>query len=206
MLIIGICGASGSGKTTLAEELAAYIKHPIVLLKQDTYYRDHSHLTFEERRRLNYDEPSIFDHDAMYRDVCDLCSGKSIPRREYDFAAHCVAPSSETITPAEVIIIEGIHSFYDRRIRDMMDFKLFVQVDPDICLLRRIQRDIRDRGRDVDDISRQYLESVKPMYEQYIRGYVDYADAIIAHGGKNQKIVDILGHYINTRLLEAKAK
>ena len=203
MLIIGICGASGSGKTTLAEELASTVKHPPVLLRQDTYYRNYSHLDFEERRKLNYDEPSIFDHDAMYQDLCDLCAGKPVPRREYDFAAHCVVPSSGWISPAEVIIIEGIHSFYDARIREMMDFKLFVKVDPDICLLRRMQRDIRDRGRDVDDISRQYLDTVKPMYEQYIRGYADYADAIISHGGKNQKIVDILGHYINTRLIEA---
>ena len=101
----------------------------------------------------------------------------------------CTAGASANawLQPAQITIVEGIHAFYDPRVRAMMDFKLFVQVDPDICLLRRIRRDIRDRGRDVDDISRQYLDTVKPMYERHIRNYVDYADVIVAHGGKNQR-------------------
>ena len=190
MLIIGICGASGSGKSTLARELARRIHQPCVLLRQDAYYHDHPELTFEERRALNFDEPASFDHDALYQDLLALQSGEPIQEKDYDFA---------WLQPADVAIVEGIHAFYDPRVRAMMDLKLFVQVDPDICLLRRIRRDIRDRGRDVDDISRQYLGTVKPMYERHIRNYVDFADVI----GKNQKIVEILGHYINTRLIPA---
>jgi len=204
MLVIGICGASGSGKSTLARELAKRLEYPYVLLLQDTYYRDHPELTFEERRALNFDEPSIFDHDALYADLMELNAGNPVRQREYDFAQHRCVESTLWLQPAEIAIIEGIHSFYDERLRNMMDFKLFVQVDADVCLLRRIRRDIRDRGRDVDDISRQYLHTVKPMYEQYIRGYVEYADVIVAHGGKNQKIVDILAHYINTGMIAEK--
>ncbi len=203
MLIIGICGASGSGKSTLARELARRIHQPCVLLRQDAYYHDHPELTFEERRALNFDEPASFDHDALYQDLLALQSGEPIQEKDYDFALHRRCDTQTWLQPADVAIVEGIHAFYDPRVRAMMDLKLFVQVDPDICLLRRIRRDIRDRGRDVDDISRQYLGTVKPMYERHIRNYVDFADVIVAHGGKNQKIVEILGHYINTRLIPA---
>ena len=201
MLSIGICGASGSGKSTLARELARCINQPSVLLRQDTYYLDHPELSFEERRALNFDEPASFDHDALYQDLLALQAGEPIREKDYDFALHRRCDANAWLQPAQITIVEGIHAFYDPRVRAMMDFKLFVQVDPDICLLRRIRRDIRDRGRDVDDISRQYLDTVKPMYERHIRNYVDYADGIVAHGGKNQKIVEILGHYINTCLL-----
>jgi uridine kinase len=198
MLTIGICGASGSGKTTLARALAASIRGQCALIKQDCYYRDHSYLPLEERARINYDEPDAFEHDALRDDIRMLRCGDSITRKGYDYTQHRRADSKELIPPPDVVILEGIHAFYDPRTRDMLDFKLYVHVDPDICLLRRVQRDILERGRDINGIASQYLTTVKPMYERYIRTYIQYADVIVSGGGFNKKIVDILAFYINS--------
>ena len=198
MLTIGICGASGSGKTTLAKALAASIDGKSALIKQDCYYRDHSYLPLEERAKINYDEPDAFEHDDLREDIRALKQGKAITRKGYDYTMHRRADSEELIDPCDVTIIEGIHAFYDPRTRDMMDFKLFVHVDPDICLLRRVQRDILERGRDISGIAHQYLATVKPMYERYIRTYIEFADVIVAGGGFNKRIVDILAFYINS--------
>ena len=201
MLFIGICGASGSGKSTLAEELARMVNKSILIINQDAYYYDHPDMSFEERCKLNYDEPSIFDHDLLLEDVRALLSGQRVLRKRYDYAAHRRAPQAEeSLEPHDVIVVEGIHAFYDERLRDMMDLKLFVRVDSDICLLRRIQRDINERGRAIDNISTQYLTTVKPMFDQYIRNYEQYADVIVARGGKNAKITEILAGYINNDL------
>ncbi|HIQ62367.1 MAG: uridine kinase [Christensenellales bacterium] len=197
MLTIGICGASGCGKTTLAEELAKRIKGCAVLLNQDAYYRDHPHLTFAEREKLNYDEPGIFEHDLFYEDIRSLIAGQPIRRKAYDFANHRRADTDIMIEPADALIVEGIHVFYDSRVRDLLDFKIYIRVDPDICLLRRVQRDILERERSVEGVAAQYLNTVKPMFERWIRNYIDYADLIVAGGGKNQRIVDILAFYIN---------
>ena len=196
MLFIGICGASGSGKTTLAEELVRDAGVDSVVINQDSYYIDHPELTFEERKHLNYDEPGIFDHDLLYLHICDLMAGKSIVKPTYDFTRHRRSDVTETIQPASVIILEGIHAFYDRRLTDKMFLKLYVNVDPAICLLRRIRRDIVERGREIDNISEQYLSTVKPMYEQYIRNYIHDADVVVMKGGMNTKIVPILAGYI----------
>ena len=201
MLFIGICGASGSGKSTLAEELARMVNKSILIINQDAYYYDHPDMSFEERCKLNYDEPSIFDHDLLLEDVRALLSGQRVLRKRYDYTAHRRAPQAEDyLEPHDVIVVEGIHAFYDERLRDMMDLKLFVRVDSDICLLRRIQRDINERGRAIDNISTQYLTTVKPMFDQYIRNYEQYADVIVARGGKNAKITEILAGYINNDL------
>lgn len=197
MLTIGICGASGSGKTTLAGELAGRIEGKSILLNQDAYYRDHPNLTFEERSRLNYDEPGIFEHDLLRRDMRALKNGEPILRKAYDFAEHRRADTGTVIEPADVLIVEGIHVFYDADVRGLMDLKLYIQVDPDVCLLRRVQRDILERGRSIDGIAEQYRATVKPMFDRWIRNYVEYADIIVARGGKNQRIVEILAYYIN---------
>lgn len=197
MLTIGICGASGSGKSTLAEELRSRIQGRTVLLNQDAYYRDHSDLPIEMRRQVNYDEPDVFEHDQLLADFMTLLSGKPITKKGYDYTQHRRADSDETILPGDALILEGIHVFYDPRLRELMDLKLYMSVDPDICLLRRVQRDINERGRDIDGVSRQYLATVKPMYEKYVRGYIVHADLIVAGGGKNQMIVDVLASYIN---------
>ena len=201
MLFIGICGASGSGKSTLADELATMVNRSILIINQDAYYLNHPDLSFEERCRLNYDEPSIFDHDLLLEDVKKLLAGERVPRKQYDYANHCRADlPGECMEPHDVIIVEGIHAFYDARLRAMMDLKLYMHVESDICLLRRIERDIKERGRQIDNISMQYTSTVKPMFDQYIRNYEQYADVIVAGGGKDAKITEILAGYINNDL------
>ena len=201
MLFIGICGASGSGKSTLAEELATMVNKSILIINQDAYYLDHPNLTFEERCRLNYDEPSIFDHDLLYEDIISLLNGTAVTRKFYDYAQHRRADrTDELLSPHDVIILEGIHAFYDPRIRELMDLKLYMHVEADICLLRRIERDILERGRAIDSISMQYTSTVKPMFDRYIRNYEQYADVIVAGGGKDAKITEILAGYINNDL------
>ena len=201
MLFIGICGASGSGKSTLAHELSTMVNRSILIINQDAYYYDHPDLSFDERCRLNYDEPSIFDHDLLLEDVKMLLSGKSVSKKRYDYALHRRADATgEMLEPHDVIIVEGIHAFYDPRLLELMDLKLYVHVDADICLLRRIVRDINERGREIDGISSQYISTVKPMFDQYIRNYEQHADVIVARGGKNAKITEILAGYINNDL------
>ncbi len=200
MLIIGICGASGSGKSTLANELNASLGEKSRILKQDAYYFDNSHLPFEERALLNFDEPSIFDHDLLLKDIESLLEGKPITEKKYNFALHKRDDSTELIMPCEVLIIEGIHAFYDKRLCDKMFLKLYIKVEEDVCLLRRIGRDITERGRTIESITSQYINTVKPMYNKHIKGYVDYADVIIAHGGKNSRIVDILSGYVLNKI------
>lgn len=202
MLVIGICGASGSGKSTLARELESKLNKRCVYLKQDSYYKDHSDMSFEERVHINYDEPEAFEHDVLRDDIFALREGRSITAKDYDYTEHRRCDSGVEIQPADVVLIEGIHVFYDEAVRDLLDFKIYIQVDPDVCLLRRVKRDIRDRGRSIEGIYQQYLETVKPMYEKHIRNYVEYADLIVARGGKNARIVDILAHYINSGLIQ----
>lgn len=200
MLFIGICGASGSGKSTLARELVRDMGADSVVLNQDAYYLDHPELSFEERVKLNYDEPCIFDHDLLYQDVCDLLAGKPVTRKAYDFSQHRRCDTQELIRPAPVLIVEGIHSFYDVRLREQMFLKLYINVEPDVCLLRRIRRDIKDRGRQIDNIAAQYLATVKPMYDRYIRNYIHEADVVVMRGGKNARIVSILAGYLQSVL------
>lgn len=202
MLFIGICGASGSGKTTLAEELVHAIGASSAMLKQDAYYFDHPDLSFAQRAALNYDEPQIFDHDLLLSDVKSLLAGKAITRKGYDFTQHARSDSDELLFPGDVLILEGIHAFYDARLRDLMYLKLFINVEPDICLLRRIRRDIKERERSIDSITEQYLSTVKPMYDKHIRGYIEHADVIVTRGGKNARIVEILAGYLRDALFD----
>lgn len=199
MLTIGICGASGSGKTTLAEELARQLGERCVYLSQDAYYRDHPNLPFEERCRLNYDEPGIFEHDLLFADLTALKNGDPITRKGYDYSRHRRSDPGDTIRPTDVTIIEGIHAFYDERVRGMLDVRIYIQVDPDVCLLRRITRDVKERGRDIDSVAAQYLADVKPMYEQHIQRYARYADVILANGGINPRFMEMLMLYIDSR-------
>lgn len=200
MLFIGVCGASGSGKTTLSEELVRAISASCVVLNQDAYYFDHPDLTLEERAKLNYDEPGIFDHDLLLQDIMALHSGKPIIRRAYDFSLHRRADTTELIYPGDVLLLEGIHAFYDKRLYDLMYLRLYINVAEDICLLRRINRDIKERNRSIDSITKQYMTTVKPMYEKYIRNYINHADVIVTRGGKNTRIVDILAGYLRDAL------
>lgn len=206
MLFIGICGASGSGKTTLSEELCKAMGEDIssYILNQDSYYFDHSDLSYEQRTLLNYDEPSIFDHEALYQDILCLLRGKVIYKKDYDFTQHARCDTNQLIYPCDVLILEGIHALYDARLCELMFLKLYINVEPDICLLRRINRDISERKRSIDSITAQYLATVKPMYDKYIRNYISDADVVVMRGGKNARIVDILAGYMRNSLLISK--
>ena len=200
MLFIGICGASGSGKSTLSQELLRAIGVSSTVINQDAYYFDYPHLSYEERSLLNFDEPGIFDHDLLLSDITQLLGGQPIQKKAYDFTRHARSNSDETMVPGDVLIMEGIHAFYDKRLCDQMFLKLFINVEPDICLLRRINRDFKERGRSIDSISSQYLSTVKPMYDKYIKNYIHEADVIITRGGKNARIVEILAGYLRDSL------
>ena len=198
-LMIGICGASGSGKSTLARALHERLADNCLMITQDCYYHDRSALPLEARQKINYDEPAAFDHDLLLFDIKQLRGGESITRKNYDYAMHCRADSDERIGPAKVIIFEGIHAFFDSRLMDLMDFKIYIHVDPDICLLRRVKRDIKKRGREIEGIAEQYLTTVKPMFDQHIQGYRNLADIVAVGGGKNPRIVDLLSLYIEAK-------
>ena len=202
MIIVGVCGASGSGKSTLARRIADSLACSCVIIGQDCYYRTFPELPFEQRAKLNFDEPAIFDFDEMLHDVQRLTAGDAIPTKGYDYANHLRADDPDKlISPPEVLILEGIHMFYDKRLCDMMALKVYLHVDIDICLLRRIKRDIKVRGRNIDNISAQYLETVKPMYERYIADYINDADFAVMRGGKNRMAIDAISAYLTTKVL-----
>ncbi|MDO4572158.1 MAG: uridine kinase [Clostridia bacterium] len=201
MIIIGICGASGSGKSTLAKRIQDSLACSCQIIGQDGYYRSFPELPFETRAKLNFDEPTIFDFDEMLSDVQKLSRGEAITSKGYDYANHMRADSDALIRPPEVLILEGIHMFYDKRLCDMMSLKVYLNVDVDICLLRRIKRDIKVRGRTIDNIAEQYIETVKPMYEQYIAKYINDADFAVMRGGKNRMAIDAISAYLTTKLL-----
>ena len=200
MLFIGICGASGSGKSTLADALKAKLETGATSSIRTLIIGIIRSFAFEERSVLNYDEPEIFDHDLLLADMKTLLRGEPITRKAYDYSQHRRADTSELIYPHDVMILEGIHCFHDERLMELMYLKLYMNVEPDICLLRRIQRDIKERDREIDGISVQYLTTVKPMYDKYIRNYINHADVIVAHGGRNARIVDILAGYVQDEL------
>ena len=204
MIVVGICGASGSGKSTLAREIAESLTCSVHVMGQDCYYRNHAHLPFEERVRINYDEPSIFDYDEMYHDVCALAEGKPVTKKGYDYSNHMRADTDELIEPMDVLITEGIHMFRDQRMKDIMSLKVYMHVDKDICLLRRVKRDIRQRGRSIENIAEQYLSTVKPMYEEYISKYIQDADFAVMRGGRNRMAIDAITAYISAKLLAEK--
>ncbi len=204
MIIIGICGASGSGKSTLAKAIRESLNCSSLIIGQDCYYRDHSELPFEERVHINYDEPEVFDYDELINDIISLGEGKPVTRKGYDYSNHMRADSEELLEPPDVLIFEGIHAFHDKRLCEMMSLKVYMHVDKDICLLRRIKRDIRARGRSIENIAEQYLSTVKPMYEQYICKYIDDADFAIMRGGKNRMAIDAISAYLTTKLLAEK--
>ena len=204
MIIVGICGASGSGKSTLAKEIEDSLTCTSAIIGLDCYYRDHSDLPFEERVHINYDEPDIFDFDQLYADIQRLQGGLPITRKGYDYARHMRADSDELIQPMDVLILEGIHMFRDKRITDLMSLKVYMHVDIDVCLLRRIKRDIRVRGRSIENIAEQYMATVKPMYEEYISKYIREADFAVMRGGRNRMAIDAISAYISAKLLAEK--
>ena len=201
MIIVGVCGASGSGKSTLARRIKEALSCSCEIIGQDCYYRSFPEIPFEQRVHLNYDEPTIFNYDEMIEDLKTLSSGQPIIKKGYNYAKHLREDSEELIYPPEVLILEGIHIFYDKRLCDMMSLKVYMHVDIDVCLLRRIFRDIKSRGRTIENISEQYLATVKPMFEKYIKDYINDADFAIMRGGKNPMAIDAIVAYLTTKVL-----
>ena len=202
-VVIGISGGSGSGKTTVAENLLKRIgDQHILLIKQDYYYKENNHLSLEERSNLNYDCPEAFDTELMIEQVTQLAETQVIEQPRYDFTIHNRYPNRIRVEPRKIILIEGILILHDERFRNLMDIKVFVDAESDIRLLRRVLRDTHERGRTLDSIAEQYLETVRPMYEKYIHPTKKYADIIIPKGGFNQIAIDILVAKINSYLVE----
>ncbi|MFJ7826869.1 uridine kinase [Psychrobacillus sp. OK028] len=200
-LIIGIAGGSGSGKTSVTNAISEVFKdHSVVVIQQDFYYKDQSHLKFEERLNTNYDHPLAFDNDLLLEHIHNLLDNKSIEKPVYDYAQHTRSSETIKIEPKDVIILEGILVLEDERLRNMMNIKLFVDTDADLRIIRRILRDINDRGRTVDSVVDQYLHVVRPMHNQFIEPTKKYADVIIPEGGQNEVAIDLMVTKIKTIL------
>lgn len=192
-IVIGVTGGSGSGKTSVSRAIFDHFSgHSILLLEQDFYYKDQSHLSFEERLKTNYDHPFAFDTDLLIKHVENLIDFKAIDKPVYDYAKHTRSDQIIHQEPKEVIIIEGILILDDPRLRELMDIKVYVDTDDDIRIIRRIKRDIEERGRTLDSVIEQYLNVVKPMHNQFVEPTKRYADIIIPEGGRNQVAIDLM--------------
>lgn len=203
-IIIGVTGGSGSGKTSVSRAIFNnFPDHSIMMLEQDSYYKDQSHLSFEERLNTNYDHPFAFDNDLLIQHVGDLLNYKAIEKPVYDYVAHTRSQATIIQEPKEVIILEGILILEDERLRDLMDIKLYVDTDDDIRIIRRIKRDMEERGRTLDSVIEQYLTVVKPMYHQFIEPTKRYADVIVPEGGENHVAIDLITTKVATFLTES---
>jgi len=192
-LIIGIAGGSGSGKTTLAELILEHIgKDKIAFLPHDAYYRDQDHLPYEERVKVNYDHPDSLETELLIRHIQDLEEGKPIELPDYDFTIHSRKHFTVTVEPRLFILVVGILIFYEKKLRKLFDVKLFVAADPDIRFIRRLTRDITERGRSVDSVINQYQTTVRPMYLEFVEATKRYADIIIPEGGRNSVALEMV--------------
>ncbi|TQR39275.1 uridine kinase [Brevibacillus brevis] len=202
-VLIGVAGGSGSGKTTVAKELYRQFQNDsVTMIEQDSYYKDQSHLSPEERALTNYDHPFAFDNDLLLAHLQELMQGKAIQKPIYDFKVHNRKPEQIQVDPKDVIILEGMLILEDERIRNLMDIKVFVDTDADVRIARRIVRDIEERGRSLDSVVTQYLNVVRPMHLQFIEPTKRYADVIIPEGGYNRVALDLLSTKIGNILLE----
>lgn len=202
-LIIGIAGGTGSGKTTLVERLQEQFGQDVTVLTHDSYYTPHPDLSLEERQTLNYDHPAAFDTDQLIRDLEALRDGATVQCPVYDFTRHDRAEETRTVSPAKVILVEGILIFDNKALRDLLDIKLYVDTDADVRLLRRILQDVNERGRSLEAAAEQYLATVKPMHEQFVEPCKRRADLIIPEGGKNPVAVEMLIHRLESHLASA---
>lgn len=192
-IIIGVTGGSGSGKTTVSRAIFEQLHgHSLLMLQEDSYYNDQSDMPFEERIKTNYDHPNAFDTELLVKQLKDLLDWKTIEKPIYDYTEHTRSSEVEKVEPKEVIILEGILVLNDPALRDLMDIKIFVDTDDDIRIIRRIQRDIEERGRSLQSVIDQYKSTVKPMYHQFIEPTKRYADIIVPEGGENQVAIDLL--------------
>ena len=204
ILVIGIAGGTGSGKTTLMTNLIQRFGDVVTVLSHDNYYRRLDHLTFEERTKINYDEPAALETDLMSRHLDELRRGNAIDCPIYDFTQHNRSADTMRIIPRQVIIVEGILIFENKELRDLMDIKIFVDTDADVRLCRRIKRDVNQRGRSLDSVLKQYQTTVKPMHEKYVEPSKKYADLVVPEGGKNYVALDMIVDRIQRHLNEVE--
>jgi uridine kinase len=204
-VVIGVAGGSGSGKTSVTRAIFESFKgHSILMLEQDYYYKDQGNLPFEERLKTNYDHPLAFDNDLLIDHINHLLQYESIEKPVYDYAVHTRSDEVIHVEPKDVIILEGILILEDERLRDLMDIKLFVDTDADLRIIRRLFRDIKERGRSMDSVIDQYINVVRPMHNQFIEPTKRYADIIIPEGGHNHVAIDLMVTKIQT-ILEQKS-
>lgn len=204
-VVIGVTGGSGSGKTSVTKAIYESFKgHSILMLEQDYYYKDQSDLPFEERLKTNYDHPLAFDNDLLIAHIEQLLRFEPIEKPVYDYSQHTRSDEVIHVEPKDVIILEGILVLEDERLRNLMDIKLYVDTDADLRIIRRMQRDIQERGRTLDSVIDQYVNVVRPMHNQFIEPTKRYADVIIPEGGHNHVAIDLMVTKIQT-ILEQKS-
>lgn len=200
-MLIGIAGGTGSGKSTFAERLLALFPKDIAVISYDNYYKPQDHLSFEERLKTNYDCPDALDTDLLVKHLRILQEGNPVDVPNYDFKIHTRKAKLSRLVPSPIIIVDGILTFHDERLREMFDIKIFTDADADERILRRLRRDVNERGRDIDGVIAQYLHTVKPMHRIYVEPTKKYADIII-NGGKNKTALDIVATRIAKHLNE----
>ena len=192
-LIIGICGGTGSGKTTITDRIISTVSpERVLILQQDHYYKDFPELSIEQRAKLNFDHPDSMDIPLLIEHLRRLRTGQSIDRPVYDFARYERDTQVVRMNPSSAVIVEGILLFENKELRDLMDIKIFVDTDADLRFIRRMSRDIRERGRTVDSVIQQYLTTVRPMHMEFIEPSKRYADVIIPEGGHNEVGIDLV--------------
>ena len=192
VMVIGIAGGTGSGKTTITKKLMQRFGGDVSVIYHDNYYKAHHDMSYEERAKLNYDHPDSFDTDLLIQAVRDLKAGRSVLCPVYDYTIHDRSDKVIEVKPARVIIVEGILIFQSRELCRQMDIKIYVDTDADVRILRRIVRDVRDRGRSLESVVNQYLSTVKPMHEQFVEPSKRNADVIIPEGGHNQVAMEMV--------------
>ncbi len=193
-ILIGIAGGSASGKTTIAQKLFEQFEksNSVIIIKEDDYYKDQSNISFEERKKTNYDHPFAFDHELMKNQLLDLIKNKEIIKPTYDYTMHTRSEVVETIEPRDVVIIEGLFVLEEKDIRDLLDIKVYVDTPYDVRFIRRLKRDLSERGRDLDNVIDQWLTTVRVMHEQFVEPSKKYADVIVPEGGTNSVAIDLL--------------
>ena len=191
--LLGVAGGSGSGKTTVAERLAGLVGGTdLALLRLDAYYRDRNHLPFEERAAINYDHPDAFDWPLLLDHVHALADGLPVQVPVYDFATYLRLPERVTVTPARIVVVEGILVLYEPELRERFNLKVFVDTDADVRFIRRLERDVAQRERSTESVIEQYLATVRPSHQQFIEPSKRHADVIVPHGGMNAPALDVL--------------
>jgi len=201
MIIIGIAGGTGSGKTTVVTKIANNLPQKnVTILPQDAYYKDNSNLSFDERKKINYDHPNSIDFDLLLEQIKKLKNGEEVEQPIYSYLTHSRGEDYKVVHPKEILIIEGILVFTNEELRKLCDIKIFVHTDADVRLIRRIKRDITERGRDIEEVLNRYEKTLKPMHNQFIEPTMKYADMIIPIGGENNVAIDILVSMIKEKI------